>query len=403
MGCKALQLNQCFRFISENATPQNDFRFVGDDRAESVYSVRQNKFKFIAEEFIGDDVLSQTLFQNSSTPELKNFLYDGHGSTRLLTSATSAISARFNYDAYGTNLFSANTTSPAQTDMLYSGEQFDPNLQMQYLRARYYDQSNGRFNRLDPFAGNNHDPQSLHKYAYGHCEPVMNVDPSGLMTLVELQANMSTTMTNFIQIVTKVLNVYNKAQTFIEILQTLEQIRSGGLNKLITDEIGKLATNALLGGHGKLLRVRVDTLLEILQNLFTDLTLIVASIVKVHSKRLFTAFASLKLTRSKRDRLVVYGPTLSIGRYYQTHKRLVKIPGLKVGRFKTVMTIGGNGGRLFGIGFSKARQKKEAYQILRVDWHGSSFRHNPAFSGYFKVNGDEFHWQIPENTSEARK
>ena len=70
--------------------------------------------------------------------------------------------------------------------MLYSGEQFDPNLQMQYLRARYYDQNNGRFNRLDPFGGTRYDPQSLHKYGYAHCEPVMNYDPSGLFfTLIE--------------------------------------------------------------------------------------------------------------------------------------------------------------------------------------------------------------------------
>jgi len=83
---------------------------------------------------LGDDVLAQTV--GTTTSYLQ---YDGHGSTRLLTSATSAIASRFDYDAYGKNLFSANITSPAATDMLYSGEQFDPNLQMQYLRARYYD------------------------------------------------------------------------------------------------------------------------------------------------------------------------------------------------------------------------------------------------------------------------
>ncbi len=49
-----------------------------------------------------------------------------------------------------------------------------------YLRARYYDLSNGRFNRLDPFAGNMGDSQSLHKYAYVHGDPVQGIDPSGL-------------------------------------------------------------------------------------------------------------------------------------------------------------------------------------------------------------------------------
>jgi len=36
---------------------------------------------------------------------------------------------------------------------------------------------------MDPFAGNNQDPQSLHKYLYVHNNPVMNIDPSGNMTL----------------------------------------------------------------------------------------------------------------------------------------------------------------------------------------------------------------------------
>jgi RES domain-containing protein len=51
---------------------------------------------------------------------------------------------------------------------------------MYYLRARWYDQQTGRFNRMDPFAGNNQDPQSLHKYLYAHSNPVNVTDKSGL-------------------------------------------------------------------------------------------------------------------------------------------------------------------------------------------------------------------------------
>jgi len=76
-------------------------------------------------------------------------------------------------------------TDQATTNLLYSGEQFDSDLQQQYLRARYYDQGSGRFNRVDPFRGSNRDPQSLHKYAYAHSDPVMGVDPSGALTVIE--------------------------------------------------------------------------------------------------------------------------------------------------------------------------------------------------------------------------
>ena len=35
----------------------------------------------------------------------------------------------------------------------------------------------------DKFEGEVREPQSLHKYAYVHGDPIGNVDPSGLMTL----------------------------------------------------------------------------------------------------------------------------------------------------------------------------------------------------------------------------
>jgi len=79
------------------------------------------------------------------------------------------------------------TDQPA-TSLLYSGEQFDPELGWNYQRARYYDMGVGRWNRVDPFGGNHGDPQSLHKYAYAHANPVCYSDPSGLLSVLELAA-----------------------------------------------------------------------------------------------------------------------------------------------------------------------------------------------------------------------
>jgi len=112
-------------------------------------------------------------------------LYDGHGSTRQLVSGSSptTIVDSFSYDAYGVMLGGNPTSaSPADTNLLYAGEQFDTSLQMYYNRARYYDQNIGRFNRMDPFAGNTHDPQSLHKYLYCHNNPINNIDSTGLFS-----------------------------------------------------------------------------------------------------------------------------------------------------------------------------------------------------------------------------
>ncbi|TWT30555.1 tRNA nuclease WapA precursor [Thalassoglobus neptunius] len=106
-----------------------------------------------------------------------------------------AVAQIFTYDAYGQLLAIQNATgtltsgggvdnladsSLALTTLLYSGEQFDNRIGQQYLRARYYNASTGRFNRLDPFFGNQSDPQSFHKYLYTHADPVNGIDPTGL-------------------------------------------------------------------------------------------------------------------------------------------------------------------------------------------------------------------------------
>jgi RHS repeat-associated protein len=54
-------------------------------------------------------------------------------------------------------------------------------LRVQHLRARYYDPTVGQFTSVDPFSGSPEDPQSLHKYAYVHGDPIQGVDPTGEM------------------------------------------------------------------------------------------------------------------------------------------------------------------------------------------------------------------------------
>ncbi|HXB62439.1 MAG TPA: RHS repeat-associated core domain-containing protein [Acidobacteriaceae bacterium] len=126
--------------------------------------------------------ISQNQFVSGTwTPSF--YGYDGMGSVRQLTSTAGAVTDTYSYDAFG-NLLSSTGTTP--NNYLYRGEQFDPNLELYYLRARYYNPATGRFLSRDPEAGKPADPKSLHKYLYASGDPVNRIDPSGRDDLVEV-------------------------------------------------------------------------------------------------------------------------------------------------------------------------------------------------------------------------
>ena len=136
-----------------------------------LYTKARNAAKFAKPDAVrsytlGDDVIAQRDEKDVSgtwtefDPEY--LLYDGHGSTRQVTDddidGSTDILDSYSYDAYGMMLGGNPTAGSSPiTNLLYSGEQFDTNSQNYYLRARYYDPANGRFNRVDPFAGNMQD------------------------------------------------------------------------------------------------------------------------------------------------------------------------------------------------------------------------------------------------------
>jgi RHS repeat-associated protein len=106
--------------------------------------------------------------------------YDGGGSVRQLTNAAGTVTDTYNYDAFGNLL---NSTGSTPNNYLYRGEQFDPSLNLHYLRARYYNPAIGRFMGRDPFGGYLDEPATLQKYLYTGSDPVNWVDPSGRDTI----------------------------------------------------------------------------------------------------------------------------------------------------------------------------------------------------------------------------
>lgn len=108
--------------------------------------------------------------------------YDGQGSVRYLTDANGQVSDTYDYDAFGNLLYRTGNTP---NNYLYQGEQYDADLKLYYLRARYADSDRGRFWSMDSFEGVGTDPQSLHKYSFNQNNPVNRRDPSGHESMEE--------------------------------------------------------------------------------------------------------------------------------------------------------------------------------------------------------------------------
>jgi RHS repeat-associated protein len=129
----------------------------------------------ITDYLYGDDLIKQTKAANDSY-----YLYDGLGSTRALTDDIGLISDTYDYSSFGITL---NQTGSTENNYLFTGEQYDSNLDNYYLRARYYNQVIGRFTQMDSWERCLGEPLGLNKYIYADSDPVNNIDPTGNITL----------------------------------------------------------------------------------------------------------------------------------------------------------------------------------------------------------------------------
>lgn len=105
---------------------------------------------------------------------------DGLGSIRLLSDAAGTITDTYTYEAFGTPLQTTGTTDQRYR---FTGEAYESELELYYMRARYYQPSTGRFVTMDPWLGNRARPLSLHKYLYASANPVTFRDPSGYLDM----------------------------------------------------------------------------------------------------------------------------------------------------------------------------------------------------------------------------
>lgn len=101
---------------------------------------------------------------------------NGCGSVAGLTGNSGGSMITYRYDAYGNTTKSNNTlNNPYQ----YNAEYTDSSTELQYLRARYYDSSQGRFTTKDTLLGSTEKPITRNLYTYCGNNPLNITDPSG--------------------------------------------------------------------------------------------------------------------------------------------------------------------------------------------------------------------------------
>jgi len=118
----------------------------------------------------GLDIIAQ---QQSET---LYYVHGGLGSVRQLVDTTGQIETNYAYDPFGVPLAGAEVYNPYQ----FTGEAWDAEVELLYLRARYYQPEVGRFITKDPWEGDPRSPATLNLYVYARGNPVNLVDPRGL-------------------------------------------------------------------------------------------------------------------------------------------------------------------------------------------------------------------------------
>ncbi|NOU67513.1 hypothetical protein GC096_26070 [Paenibacillus sp. LMG 31461] len=90
---------------------------------------------------------------------------------------------KYDYDIWGNPI---DTQETVKQPFRYSGEYWDESTGLQYLRARWYDPSVGRFINEDTYEGDITNPLTLNLYTYVGNNPLTNWDPTGHATNEQL-------------------------------------------------------------------------------------------------------------------------------------------------------------------------------------------------------------------------
>ncbi|EFM08672.1 YD repeat protein [Paenibacillus curdlanolyticus YK9] len=122
-------------------------------------------------------IRGQGLIAREDTQTKAYYVANGHGDvTDLMDRSGMTRLNQYSYDIFGN--IASQTESIAQP-FKYAGEMQDSTTTLQYLRARWYDPSVGRFMSEDTYEGQIKNPLTLNLYTYVSNNPLRYTDPTG--------------------------------------------------------------------------------------------------------------------------------------------------------------------------------------------------------------------------------
>ncbi|RDS79797.1 RHS repeat-associated core domain-containing protein [Dyella psychrodurans] len=101
-------------------------------------------------------------------------LTDPNGTVLAEADAQGNITKTFDYRPYGQQALGQPPNGPG-----YTGHVNDPDTDLVYMQARYYDPETGRFLSVDPAGVQPGDVYGFNRYAYASNNPILNIDPNG--------------------------------------------------------------------------------------------------------------------------------------------------------------------------------------------------------------------------------
>ena len=104
------------------------------------------------------------------------YIYNAHGDVVGLVNEAGSVVNTYEYTPWGEI---RNENETVDNPIKYAGEYYDDELDMIYLRARYYNPKISRFTSLDIEEGEIASPLDMNRYVYCRNNPIKYIDPTG--------------------------------------------------------------------------------------------------------------------------------------------------------------------------------------------------------------------------------